>query len=39
MDPRQINPVILLDEDEYLYIGTNKLNVINLYDEDDIKNL
>ena len=31
------NPKLLLDEDEYLYIGTNKLNVINLYDEDDIK--
>ena len=31
------NPKLLLDEDEFLYIGTDKLNVINLYDEDDIK--
>ena len=31
------NTQLLLDEDEYLYIGTNKLNIINLYDEDDIK--
>ena len=30
------NPQLLLDEDEYLYIGTDKLNVINLYDEDDV---
>ena len=26
-----------MDEDEFLYVGTDKLNVINLYDEDDIK--
>ena len=31
------NPILYLDEDEFLYIGTNKLNVINLYDEDDIR--
>ena len=31
------NPVIFLDEDEYLYVGTNKLNVIDLYEEDDIR--
>ena len=31
------NPQLLLDEDEFLYVGTDKLNVINLYDEDDIK--
>lgn len=30
------NPKLLLDEDEYLYIGTDKLNVINLYDEDEV---
>ena len=31
------NPQLLLDEDEFLYVGTDKLNVINLYDKDDIK--
>ena len=31
------NPILYLDEDEFLYIGTNKLNVINLYDEEDIR--
>ena len=36
-DQDKTNPILLLDEDEYLYIGTNKLNVINLYDEDDIR--
>ena len=30
------NPQLLLDEDEYLYIGTDKLNVINLYDQDEV---
>ncbi len=36
-DQDRTDPILLLDEDEYLYIGTNKLNVINLYDEDDIR--
>ena len=36
-DQDRSNPVIFLDEDEYLYVGTNKLNVIDLYEEDDIK--
>ena len=37
MDQDKSNPILLLDEDEYLYVGTNKLNVINLYDVNDIK--
>ena len=37
MDQDKSNPILLLDEDEYLYVGTNKLNVINLYDINDIK--
>ena len=36
-DQDRSNPVIFLDEDEYLYVGTNKLNVIDLYEEDDIR--